>query len=657
MSPAKPRRPASKPAPKPTSGRPTSSTAASSSKDADAPASPGAVLTLGALASSMLGRRTLGACPSWPPDVFAIAASLLRRTGGYVDIVERWRPPSGWSEAMRRVASAWRETAVQRSAPPKEVALAWRTLETHRAFALGAGRPPLELVDALMRLFAAADETAHDLGTTSAHPYVREAELPLALRASLGREVSAQVVTVLPKVHTPRAGMTLRSLSHHLCALEVPDVTPHWLSRPGRQAIDRLSVLLLPWPLEMSPRAFSPGRSDAGFSPGHATFHYEARPFDKERALSAIDEANRLATSPIDLVVLPEQALTEAEATELAEESGVIVITGVHGGEHARENASLVCDPTLPRERMVGLRARAFGHGVSRFRQAKHHRWCLDEGQIRRYGLTACLDPKRARAYWEDIALNRREVYFHALDGDLTYSVLVCEDLARQDPLADVLRAVGPSLIFALLLDGPQLKHRWPARYAAVLAEDPGSSVLTLTSYGMAQLSRPPSPVIALFGDGATGEITELALGPGAVGLVVTLARNDVTEETADSRQARSHSLRIESVLDVHERPRSEGRAVRRLAAASPESAPVSSGVVLEAREASALYLLAKLSRAPKSLPAATKALLRENEKALRASLRHPFAQEVARAIARPTAAVSEAGRLHAEALLERASG
>ena len=513
-------------------------------------AEPKKPLDVGTLIASLLGRRTVGTCPPWPPDVFAVAASLMRRTSAYVEIVERWRPPTGFGEHCRTVGAAWRECWMRREPPPPDVVTAWRALSAQRDVPVGTPRPTLALVDPLAHLLAYSDETAHDVGTTSRHPFVRDAELLLALSGSLGREVSAQAVTVLPKIHTPRAGMTLRSLSHHLAVIEAPDVTPHWASRPARdRPIDRLSALLLPWPLEMSPRAFHFGATTSGhWAEGHGMFRYEAAPFPQAQALEAIEEANRRAASPIDVVVLPEQALTEDEAIELAEASGVTVIAGVHGGPNARENASIVVDPQWAR----GPRSR--GHGVSRFRQQKHHRWCLDAGQIRRYGLGARLDPSSAHAYWEDIALGRREVYFHAFDDDLTYSVLVCEDLARQDPLADVLRAVGPSLIFALLLDGPQLVHRWPARYAAVLAEDPGSSVLTLTSYGMAQLSRPPSPAIALFGDGSTGAITELALAPGAVGLVVTLARRDTTEVTADSRKARSHALVIESVLDVHRR-------------------------------------------------------------------------------------------------------
>ena len=49
-----------------------------------------------------------------------------------------------------------------------------------------------------------------------------------------------------------------------------------------------------------------------------------------------------------------------------------------------------------------------------------------------------------------------------------SWAVLICEDLARQEPAAELIRAVGSNLVIALLMDGPQLNNRWPARYAAV---------------------------------------------------------------------------------------------------------------------------------------------------------------------------------------------
>lgn len=127
---------------------------------------------------------------------------------------------------------------------------------------------------------------------------------------------------------------------------------------------------------------------------------------------------------------------------------------------------------------------------------------------------------------------------FISLRPWLTMSVLICEDLARPDPVGDLARAVGPNLIIALLMDGPQLADRWPARYAASLADDPGSSVLTVTSTGMSILSRPQegenrSDVIALWKDARTGKARELQLPENAAALVL---RNGSVRGGMDSR-------------------------------------------------------------------------------------------------------------------------
>jgi hypothetical protein len=76
-------------------------------------------------------------------------------------------------------------------------------------------------------------------------------------------------------------------------------------------------------------------------------------------------------------------------------------------------------------------------------------------------------------------------VWMIELDNGDTIASLVCEDLAHIDDVVELLWAVGPTLVVALLLDGPQLASRWAARYASVLADNLGSPVLTLTSYGM----------------------------------------------------------------------------------------------------------------------------------------------------------------------------
>jgi len=116
---------------------------------------------------------------------------------------------------------------------------------------------------------------------------------------------------------------------------------------------------------------------------------------------------------------------------------------------------------------------------------------------------------------------------------------LVCEDLAQNDDIAQLIRSVGPTAVIVGLLDGPQIASRWSARYASVLADDPGSSVLTLSSFGMVERSRPEgreaSRVIALWKDPTTG-IREIPLEPGAHGVLLTVSFDRATRYAADRR-------------------------------------------------------------------------------------------------------------------------
>jgi hypothetical protein len=123
--------------------------------------------------------------------------------------------------------------------------------------------------------------------------------------------------------------------------------------------------------------------------------------------------------------------------------------------------------------------------------------------------------------------------------GTLTANI-VCEDLTQNDEVAEIIRSVGPTFMTAFLLDGPQLASRWGARYASVLADDPGAAVLTLTSYGMARRSRPgrhdPSPVVALWKE-SDGGAREIPLEPGSHGVLLTVCGDVATRRSADQRR------------------------------------------------------------------------------------------------------------------------
>src|SRR5262249_1744718 len=137
------------------------------------------------------------------------------------------------------------------------------------------------------------------------------------------------------------------------------------------------------------------------------------------------------------------------------------------------------------------------------------------------------------------IHVARRSVQFVEFGEGATLVSLVCEDLAQSDDVADVLRAVGPTVVVTPLLDGPQLSSRWAARYASVFADDPGSTVLTLTSFGMARRSRPygrnSSAVIALWKDPGRG-IREVTLEAGAQGVLISASADRATRRSSDGR-------------------------------------------------------------------------------------------------------------------------
>jgi hypothetical protein len=190
-----------------------------------------------------------------------------------------------------------------------------------------------------------------------------------------------------------------------------------------------------------------------------------------------------------------------------------------------------------------------------RIRQSKHHRWSLDEQQIYQYHLGGALHPHIR--WWEAIEVPRRSVQILDFGARGTLVSLVCEDLAQIDEVADVIRSVGPTIVVTPLLDGPQLSSRWAARYASVLADDPGSAVLTLTSLGMARRSRPhgrpPSNVIALW-KGPGQATREIQLEPGAEGVLLSASLDRATRRSFDGRQPIESGSELFSMSVYHVR-------------------------------------------------------------------------------------------------------
>lgn len=488
--------------------------------------------------------------PVWPPDVFAIAAALLSESGAYTCVTSDWPPRrvghiqtktlSDWIIAIQAIAKQWRNAATRVAIPP-EVQHWWHVVQNARQTELRLVKENRELSEALLQLCSTSDEASDGAGLPpTTNKFELEASLLLRRESpggsTLCKELEASPLRVLPKLHTPQSGLTLNSLSHHLALCRSADVQPRWYwTGSPRLEEHSLNLLLIPWPEVVRPSEFHEAKqADVRMPAEHRFFSFKpgkaGRNHLPTRVAKILKNAERLV-GQIDGVVFPELSLTMAEYEAIRPRI-------------LRKGAFLVCGLVATSARGTGQNFVRFDvpmseqHAVS-FQQNKHHRWRLDKQQIVQYGLGSSLNPECN--WWEHIELTSRELMFVAMRSWLTVSVLICEDLARQHPVAEVVRSIGPNLVLSVLMDGPQLAARWPARYATVLADDPGCSVLTLSSLGMVGLCRPlklqkKSRTVALWKDAKSGTPVEVDIPDGAGGVILSLTVERIKEWTADGR-------------------------------------------------------------------------------------------------------------------------
>jgi hypothetical protein len=553
--------------------------------------------------------------PAWPPDLFAVTAALVDRSGCYSHpkIIGDWGTPifdGDYLGEVRRLSGLWQQLFDSKEERPKEWSPAsalpeiqgyWSALQSLNEEV----RDPNPLEDPepkawwgiAVKLMAIADEASEGIGfilldqdesyqpppgappgginpvalyyidqyrvwddwnRNAPSPDIKLAPDELVLRyltSSLCQMVPAGELCVQPKTRTSQIGCTLRSMSHHLALLPpIGEVATHWfMGTPQNDTQpEPLNLLLIPFPYHIDGVCFKQGRhtlgSEAGKwndGTGNKSFFFQVNQdwlgIGAERLtasklvsfiINLVEQAAGEVNS-VDGVILPEFALTKSLAQEVARELAKVpgmelFISGVFSDEakdgRGQRNAVYTCifhggEPAMEME------------------QFKHHRWMLERHQITRYHLGACLDPD-AR-WWELIDLSPRRCFFGVFRHRACLTTIVCEDLARIDPVQTVIRSVGPNLLVALLMDGPQLERRWSGRYATVLADDPGCAVLTLTSLGMVLRSVMPGEQeprqIALWKQPG-GDSRELNLPKGAHALLLSLTTVQSTNFTLDGR-------------------------------------------------------------------------------------------------------------------------
>ena len=545
----------------------------------------------GKLLKSSLQYKSMSVCPPNPADVFAFTAHLLSISGafGHFNAV----PKS--SKKKKRIAlrlsetdvkkavgrgASWRVRYYQNSEPPPdkveelwcELISYWEWPINNRVYHSSNTHPTWWKIAYVLMI--ASDEAASGTGFTAStnallkyedrqNSVFKQAE-ESSEKKSQGDEhhissippticnaADPDVVCVQPKSLVSNVGSSSRVFSHHLALLGPRGVVRTQWSRLSSysetdDAAKGLNLLIIPSPDKLTADNFVPRKNEKGniISNGDwRTFEIVQDWLEKgnlgELTQNLVKSASQLGEE-IHGVVFPEQSLNRDVCRDISRR-----LDKMDGVEFLVAGTSQHCEGKSGNfvwcERFETIlnpdnNSESFLSGLG-FVQSKHHRWKLDQSQIDRYELDK-LQPNYE--WWEHINVGGRELNFVTFRANSIFSALICEDLARSDPCHEILRSVGPNLLFALLMDGPQIDARWPARYASYLSEDPGSAVLTVTSRGLSKMSNPEShkSAIAYFsdGEGNPDSRSEIQIPDNASATIVKLVSKPKTIASIDGR-------------------------------------------------------------------------------------------------------------------------
>lgn len=539
-------------------------------------------------------REILERWMEWPPDLFLMTSMILKKTGAYIGAIlpfETWPKGKNWQKSLDAEKDNWYRwvlnylnEADSGEKIPDFIDEHIETLLEHSDVSLDEIRNLFsakhrnggfenederawKVCKSLLELHAFADEICRNFGTPSPANWADEIEQSAAdsgsgdklfrdykralqcianiLLTSTGTlsRISPDIAKVLPKLRTPNVGLTLRNLSHHV-TMHQTEVDVVWRTTPWVNIDeDTINILIVPWPTKFEARWVRPSlyTSDRESQEQTRFFEYTGpeEEFRSQSLLAMIDNAEEFVNR-VHIVIFPELALTKENQKQLLNALAnkkdrnhlPMVLTGIRSQESSESKDHLSNNSVVLSTFFAGR--------WYELRQNKHHRWKIDDWQIDQYRLSGVLPGNRN--WWEAIPITPRKLSVLAPNKWLALCPLICEDLARQEPVSELIRGIGPTLVTAILLDGPQLEHRWSGRYASVLADDPGSSVLTVSSLGLARRSigrqgEKNTPVVALWKDNVKGaHPIKIESEQDLSGVILTVTAQWKEESTADGR-------------------------------------------------------------------------------------------------------------------------
>ncbi len=539
--------------------------------------------------------------PLWPLDLFAVVAYLAQQSDSHCKLLEHGPGQVGFEyaktlEAVMDAGVTWRfESEIHLADYPafELIHKNWAIIQANKHTRL-CNTMPDELVMAILQLIAIADEASQGVGFYSAtshiagngsrgwipevFDYIMNNDLDVKNTVPEGnwyKRLAANLdsvlndsehansdneyqnfppasacilipddrICVLPKSHTPRFGCTIRSLTHNLALHpSSQQVRSRWYNYQyyAYDEKETLNILIVPFPYEIGPNDFSARELKdtkyMGFEITQSWLQTSESISDIVEAL--LDKAIQERCIP-DIIVLPELALNSSNYLHLLQTlaanealDDIIVIAGV-AETRQKETAGQIKHYHSNNSTTAFISDNEIQLVVG---QKKHHRWKLDTTQVSTYGLSATLN--NANEWWELSDISERSVNYHVFRNGACLATLICEDLARTDPCKASINATAPNLVFALLMDGPQIASRWPGRYALGLSDDPGCAVLTVTSLGLIERSNwtfnNARQTIALWG-GVDG-IRELDLPANKKALVLTIEKKMTALSSIDGR-------------------------------------------------------------------------------------------------------------------------
>jgi hypothetical protein len=490
----------------------------------------------------------------WPMNTFHVLAKVFDTYDVYQKIVSLENETDYLSQFYSRHGSNWGESLI--GAETSQVIYISSRFYSLLYSLFGRSKVSMNIEELLedprylrdlFQLYIASDACAHHIRN-----YLYRNSSPLINKYSeklIGRKERSIISSLSQcdktngviqfKSHTPQAGISLNSLSHDLAyikpGVEVPTLVGN--SIQPREP-NQYNVLILPWPLEVKDEFFQQDDKPTLLMDEEFGFftYSNHHAITCHMVIYAIESCGKQLP---DLVVIPECAVNSTDKMNLLNglkahfsargTTPPVIIFGIFGEGDSRG--------TYGENSLDLLYENRFVERYVCENQKKHHRWALDKAQLNTYGLGHVLSTDKVK-WWESCSTGERKLISYR-DDFIHICPLICEDLARQDPIAPVLRSLGPDLVVALLLDGPQMKERWSGRYSAGLVDEPGCSVLSISPYGMTQRSTdgnkyPPSSIVALWSD--TSSSNELGLEQGKIGILLALEFKEQKQWSADGR-------------------------------------------------------------------------------------------------------------------------